>query len=239
MAKGGLVAPRLLRPAWVRWLALAALLTLLIGSALVWLAGADTTAGQILILTERPVALHSDQSLGQTFHVLADDFHSLDLLFATNAEARSRTVRLIISDLRGQRLVDQEIVARRLRDGWYRFTFPPLRGVAGVPLRLEVERDAPARAAVALWVGPGNAYPGQGIFAGEIDGSFDLAFRAYSATAPTPTARLARAGELAAALATGRPGLVGQPAFLLVLGALYVAGLAMVSTILIAHRHRP
>jgi hypothetical protein len=239
MAKGGWGAPRLLRPARVRWPALAALLTLLIGSVLVWLAGADTTAGQILILTERPVALHSDQALGQTFQVLADDFHSLDLLFATNAETRSRTVRLTITDPRGERLVDQEIEARRLRDGWYRFTFPPLRGVAGVPLRLEVQRNAPARAAVALWVGPGSAYPGQGIFAGEVDGSFDLAFRAYSATAPTPTARLARVGELAKALATGRPGPLGQPAVLLGLGALYAVGLATVGIVLLAHRRPP
>jgi hypothetical protein len=233
------MAPRFSRPARVRWPALGTLLALLLGAALVWLAGADTTVGQTLILTERPVALHSRQSLGQTFHVLADDFHRLDLLFATNAETRSRTVRLTISDTRGQRFVDQEIEASLLRDGWYSFTFPPLRGVAGKPLQVDLYRDAPARSAVALWVGPGGSYPGHGVFAGEIDGSFDLAFRAYSATPSTPAARLARVGGLAEALATGRPGLVGQPAFLLVLGALYVAGLATVGTILIAHRHRP
>lgn len=215
------------RPASWRWALLAPLLALVIGAALLWLAGADQVTGQPLMLTKRPLALHNRQSLGQTFQPPVNGLHQVDIFFDSRGEVRSRQVRFILYGSDGLPLVNEEVDAVDLRDSWYPFAFAPISGVAGQQLRIDLRRNAPARDSIGVWVGPGGSYPnGYGTIDNVPDPSFDIAFRAYHATEPTFGARAARVTAMANAIAAGRPGLAGQPGTLLALGGLYAAGLA-------------
>jgi hypothetical protein len=218
---------------WLLWPALAALCVAGLG----WLAGADEVVGQPLMLSKRPVALHNRQDLGQTFSVPSDGLHRIDVQFGVQRELRDRQVRLVVYDEERRPIVDQEIDAAELRDGWYSFEFPPLGGVAGRSLRFDLGRNAPARAAVSVFIGPGTAYAeGYGVIDNVPDPSFDLAFRAYSATPITPAARIQRLWAVAQSAAAGHPGPFGQPGLMVGLGALYGVGLATLAWVILGRQ---
>jgi hypothetical protein len=227
-------------PAW-RWALLLPFLALAIGASLVWLAGVDQVTGQPLMLTRRPLALHNRQSIGQTFQSPRDGLYRMDIFFDSRGEVRSRQVRFILFGADGLPLVTQDVDAADLRDSWYPFEFPAISAVAGQPLRVDLRRNAPARDSVGVWVGPGGSYPtGYGAIDNVPDPSFDIAFRAYAATAPDLGARASRVADMANAITAGRPGFAGQPGTLLMLAVAYAVGLAALTLVGVASlRWRP
>ena len=222
-----------------RWFILMPLLTALILGGLVWLAGADRAVGQTMFRARVPINVYDRQSIGQAFTVPADHLHRIDLMFVSYRQIREGNARLSVYDEAGARLVSQTIETSDVRDTWFSIELPIQSGVTGQTLRLELRRDADWRSPIGVRVGPGRAYPdGYGLLRGQRDDSFDLAFRAYLATPPTLPARWARVAELSETLAVGRPGLFGQPAFLLALGVAYAAGLAALVCLAAGYRRR-
>jgi hypothetical protein len=206
--------------------------------ALIWLAGADRAVGQT-IPVKRPLALHNRQDLGQTFIAPGGDLHRIEILFSFQRDANDRQVRLQVYDGDGNLRAEQAIDASVLRHAWQGFDFAPLAGVADQTIQIKLTRNAPSRSSVGVRVGPGVYYPdGYGVIDNVPDPSFDLLFRAYSATPPTPPARLERAVALAGDVAAGRPGPFGGPALLLSLGAVYAVGLAALLWFALAHGWR-
>jgi hypothetical protein len=201
-----------------------------------WLASADIVIGQPTTVKD-PMPLHNRQALGQTFAADADGLRRIDILFAFQRDARERDVRLTVYDGDGRARATVDLPASELRWAWHAFEFPPLDGIAGQTIRLDLTRNAPVRASVGVRIGPGGAYPGgYGVIDNVPDPSFDLAFRAYSATAPNPAAHLQQLAAVTAAVTAGRPGLSGQPGLIAGLGAMYGVGLATLAWVLLVQR---
>lgn len=215
------------------WAALWLLLALIIGTALVWLTGADRTIGQT-VWTGRPINLYNTRTIGQVFRPPADGLHRVDLMFLSYALIRTGSVDVTIADESGRPLLRRSIDSSMLRDSWYGVEFPALDGVAGREIRLELERERDWRSPIGIRVAPGGLVPGHGLLRGERDDSFDLTFRAYLATPAGLSARWERVVEAAQALTTARPGPYGQPAFLLLLGGAYAGGLAGLACLVVA-----
>jgi hypothetical protein len=220
--------------AW-RWPVALVVLSVVAAVGLVWLAGADVVDGQPLMLLERPLPLHNRQELGQTIRAPGDGVYRVDVFFFTQGEERSRQVRFLLFGSDGLPVVDYDVPAADLRDTWHSFTFPPIEGVAGDILRLDLRRNAPVRDALSVWIGPGSSYPhGYGVIDNVPDPSFDLAFRVYAATPPDLVARARRVVAIASDLTAGRTGPTSQPALLLGLGGVYAVGMAALGLVGVA-----
>ena len=85
---------------------------------------------------------------------------------------------------------------------------------------------------IGVWVGSGGSYAdGYGVIDNIPNPSFDLTFRAYSATPPDLGERARRVAAMATAVTAARSGPVSQPAIVLGLGALYAIGLATLTAV--------
>lgn len=219
------------RDGWPHWQrpTAAVALGLAISLALLWMAGADRVVGQTTFFISRPLNLYEGQTIGQTLPLPADGLHRLDVMFTTYREIREGALIVRISDEQATILFTEEVDSGLLRETWHSVTFPPLTGIAGRTLRLELDRPASWRSPIGVRAGPGAEFSGTGLINGVPDPSFDLPVRAYMAVPASLPARIDRVLELAQALTARRPGLFGQPAILLLIATIYAAGLGLLA----------
>lgn len=213
---------------WFGAIGLAALYSLVV----IWSLGADRVIGVTWHWEGRPINTYDRVDLGQTFRVPSDGLHRLDVMLLSYASIRPGRVQLSIVDQAGNRRARSEIDSRWVRDSWIAFDFEPINGLTGQSARLVIERPSSWRSPIGVRVTPGTSYAaGTGLINDEADPSFDLAFRAYFASAADPGERWQQAQRVAQSLTMARPGLFGWSWLPLLLAFGYASGLAALTIV--------
>lgn len=132
---------------------------------------------------EKPIKLHRNVELEQTFEMLSPNLCGVEVLFATFGHKSRWPVVVHLRSLSNPEhdLVCQEIPASVIRDNtWYGIFFPPIADSEGQSYQIYFEApEVPIEEPLALWASKEDAYPA-GIM--EIDGypgEGDMAFKAY------------------------------------------------------------
>lgn len=166
--------------------------------------------------------IKGDTTLGQTFVAPYDNLYRLDVIFLTYGRKNTADVTLHLREARDgvQDLVSVTFNAADVRDkAWHTFTFPPIPDSAGKTYLFYFHSpDSTPGNAITLGGSEGDFYPYGNAFLGPAPINADVAFRTHY---EMPLSR--KLATFAERLTRGKPGILGQAWFYVLLVVVYVA----------------